>query len=142
MTTLQEQLAGYDRLIGQFTVHFDFGPFVDIFPNDLETPGDELNHSDFSDWELSDIKASEIEGCPIDGIVIKKGEETAVIIVRNEMSFVASQLYQAYGDKANWVTFRGDQMLQWNDLPPHIQECWIASANRARMIFSSEVKQS
>ncbi len=41
---------------------------------------------------------------------------------------LASQMYAAYGNHANWTNFTGGPMPRWQDLPQATREHWIAVA--------------
>lgn len=49
---------------------------------------------------------------------------------------MAEQLYQAYGEDANWVDYRGHEMPPWDNLPDDEKNHWTAVARQAaRMLI-------
>jgi len=45
-----------------------------------------------------------------------------------EIMNLACDMYQAYGNKANWKNHQGEPMPQWSELPENIRSYWGAAA--------------
>ena len=50
----------------------------------------------------------------------------------DEQTRLARVAYQAYGQVTDFKNFRGDPMPDWDDLPEHIQQAWIAAADAVK----------
>lgn len=42
---------------------------------------------------------------------------------------LATSLYKAYGDSADWKNFQGNKMPEWGELPDNIKKHWTEVAN-------------
>ncbi len=41
---------------------------------------------------------------------------------------MAKKAYRAYGDSTGWLTFSGQPMLTYDQLPDNIKDAWVAVA--------------
>ena len=49
----------------------------------------------------------------------------------NDHGTLAEQLYEAYGESADWMNFMHTRMPAWEDLPDKIKDHWNAVARKA-----------
>lgn len=47
---------------------------------------------------------------------------------------IAQEVYGAYGKVTDFKNFQGNPMPKWEELPPKIQEAWVAATNYAMMV--------
>lgn len=47
------------------------------------------------------------------------------------MKSLGQVAYEAYAERANWKTFKGEVMFDWTDLPDNIKLHWEAAASAA-----------